>query len=640
MKSGKLILVGAFGCVASSLVASSCDGLNVRLKGPLGDRLDGMIRNHVLATDTEYITEPFLEKTECHGWWQTEFWGKYMHAAAPYWVYTGDERLAKNIERGLANILRSQEECGYIGNYPDEKRCGNGWDVWGMKYTLLGLMHYADAFAEKNPEQAKRALAAAVRLCDYVIGELGPQGRRGRAVWQTGNWSGMASSSILEPVVWLYNRTKEQRFLDFATFIVKGVSEPPSGPRLIDLALKGVSVADRNGHGNKADVSGQYEMKDNRWKAYEMMSCYQGLVEYYETTGRRDCLEAAIATCGQIIRDEVNIAGGCASSEAWFHGAKKQHLPYTHLQETCVTTTWMRFVEKLLMITGDPKYADELERTFYNAYLAALKPDGSAFASYTPLAGTRWHGQHHCYMHTNCCNANGPRGFLAFLRAMFYAKDDTAYLNFFASGKARVKLPKNGQEVCFESYTVYPRKNSVRLVNHTEGTKSFTLALRIPAWSAKTVVKVNGTPVEKIAAGRYLKLAREWTIGDVVEIDLDMVVKAHALDHAVAYSWGPIALARDSRFNDGPMDAPYRAHWGRGWLSKDLVTPVFSVSRVPNDEFWMVFSANLPIGSHYENPEGAMPKTVCFCDFASAGNRWNEDNDYRVWYPCEYGPTE
>ena len=633
------LLTAAVACALATTAAasSSCDGVNVRLRGPVSNRLDKMIRNHVIATDTAYITEPFLEKTERTNRWQTEFWGKYMHAAAPFWVYTGDAQLERNIEYGLANVLKSQEPGGYIGNYPDDVRCDKGWDVWGMKYTLLGLIHYYDAFRERNPENAKKALAAAERLCDYLIAEIGPNGKRGRVLWETGAWGGLPSSSILEPVVWLYNRTKEQRFLDFATFVVKGMSEPENGPRLIDLALKGVSVADRNSY--MTDKAPKHS-HPNRSKAYEMMSCYQGLVEYYETTGRKDCLDAAVAAADQIIRDEINIAGGCACAEIWFHGAKKQHLPYTHLQETCVTITWMRLVEKLLALTGDPKYADELEKTFYNIYLASMHPSCAEFAAYTPLNGTRWHCHDHCYMHTDCCNANGPRGFLAFLRAMFSAKDDTAYLNFYVSGKETVTLPKSGVKVAFDSYTVYPSGSGFRLVNHTEGEPRFTLALRIPAWSEKTAVTVNGKAVEGVKPGAYCRIDRTWKVSDVVEVKLDMTVRPHFLDHAVAYTSGPIALARDTRFHDGAIDMPYHASYGGGWTPKSFRMPQFVPSRIANDEFWMTFTASIPMSPHYENPEGAKPKTVFFCDYASAGNRWSEDNAYRVWYPCEYGSNE
>ena len=43
-----------------------------------------MIEKHVAARDVDYITAPFMEKTETKRWWQTEFWGKWMHSAMPY----------------------------------------------------------------------------------------------------------------------------------------------------------------------------------------------------------------------------------------------------------------------------------------------------------------------------------------------------------------------------------------------------------------------------------------------------------------------------------------------------------------------------------------------------------------------------
>ena len=97
-----------------------------------------MIARHVVGTDVDYITAPFLEKTETKGWWQTEFWGKWMHSAVPYAAYADSEVLRTKIERGIDRILASGESNGCIGNYPDELRCGEGWDVWGMKYTMMG----------------------------------------------------------------------------------------------------------------------------------------------------------------------------------------------------------------------------------------------------------------------------------------------------------------------------------------------------------------------------------------------------------------------------------------------------------------------------------------------------------------------
>ena len=656
--------------VAVGLAFAVEDEQALSLKGYVGGRLDQMLAQHVCATDVDYITAPFIEKTERHGGWQTEFWGKWMHASVPYLRYLTDgkckvesvkckvaEELSSKIERGIERILASQEPCGYIGNYPEELRCGEGWDVWGMKYTMMGLLHYYDfvkvqeevgaqssssrkeQFHSPTPTlDSNSILDACRRLCDYMIAEIGPDGRRGREPWQTGNWSGCASSSVLEPVVWLYRRTKDRKYLDFATYIVRGMTEPKEGPRLVDLALEGISVADRNGYGNVPQSDGAYVMKHNRRKAYETMSCYQGLLDYVEVKSEelkveseelRNLRKAAVMTAEDIVREEVTLAGGCSASEQWLHGARKQTLPYRSPQETCVTTTWMRFCQKLLDVTDDPRWADHIERSFYNAYLAALKPDGSVFAGYTPLAGSRSRGQHHCFMHVDCCTANGPRGFLCFLERLFVAKGNEATFNFYATARASKRLG-DGRKVVFDMYTLYPRENTVRIVSHTGGAGCFDLRLRVPSWSERTAVKVNGTEMDGVVAGRYLRISREWCLGDVVEIAFDMPVVVHEQAHHYAFTRGPVLLARDSRFADGDIGEVFQRKFVDG-SRVDGFSPV----AVPSDDMWMAFAAVLPVGSHHENPEARLPSVVHFCDFASAGNEWRRANSYRTWLPAE-----
>ncbi|MBR1920606.1 MAG: glycoside hydrolase family 127 protein [Kiritimatiellae bacterium] len=622
-----LVAVAAVSACAASPFADSLDNIGgVRLKGPLGERLDRMIAGHVLGTDVDYIVAPFREKTERRRCWQTEFWGKYMHSAVPYARYAASPALDDAIERGVESLLATQEDDGYIGNYPDELRFGEGWDVWGIKYTLMGLLHYYDgARAAGRTEKAARALDAAKRLCDCVIAEIGPNGKRGRELWETGCWAGYASSSILEPVVWLYRRTDEKKYLDFAAYIVKGMTASSGkGPRLVDFAQRGVSVADRNEPSGGETAGWAHTLKYGRSKAYEMMSCYQGMLEYWEVTKESpELFDAAVKTAEDIVREEINLAGGCACSEEWFHGRHKQHLPYLRLQETCVTTTWMRFCEKLLALTGEAKWAEEIEKTFYNAYLAALKRDGTEFAAYTPLNGGRWYGQHHCLMHTSCCTANGPRGFLCFLRELYRSDGKTATFNFYAS--ARV----DG----FDVYTLYPRDGRVRITSHTKG--PLKLRLRIPSWGEKTTVTLNDGVTVAAKPGTYFEIDREWALGDFISLDIDMPVVAHKLDHAVAFTRGPILLARDSRFADGDLSEPIR----RG-IRDGAKMEGFQSVRTPSDDIWMTFSAVLPLGPHEWNPEGAHPAPVMFCDYASAGNEWRPGNYYRTWFPEEYGPSE
>lgn len=353
-----------------------------------------------------------------------------------------------------------------------------------------------------------------------------------------------------------------------------------------------------------------------------------------------DILKAAVMAAEDIAKEEINLAGGCACNERWFHGARKQHLAYARLQETCVTITWMRLCEKLLDMTGDAKWADRLEQTFYNAYLAALKADGSEFTSYTPLTGNRWHGMNHCFMHEDCCNSNGPRGFLCFLHKFFTADGDAATFNFYSSALVRGEL-SGGRKVSFDIYSLYPRANTARIVSHTEGAGKFTLRLRIPAWSANTAVKLNGKALDGVTPGGYFAIEREWKLGDIVEVAFDMPVVAHVQSHFVAFTRGPVLLARDSRFGDGDLCEALHTDVRFGGGVKDgEIRREFAPVRVPSDSMWMAFSATLPIGAHYLNPEGSLPVTAFFCDYASAGNMWTRENSYRTWLPIESGPND
>lgn len=164
--------------VVFPLAGQAGNGADVHIRGYVADRMNACYRNHVAATDPMYYAREFRYPAEA-GAWQTEFWGKYMHAAAPFARYTGSERLGAKIAASTLAIIGSQEPGGYIGNYAPANRYSRGWDVWGTKYTLMGLMHYYD-YAVRDPSlkpSAAKALEAAKRLCDYLIAERGPKGR-------------------------------------------------------------------------------------------------------------------------------------------------------------------------------------------------------------------------------------------------------------------------------------------------------------------------------------------------------------------------------------------------------------------------------------------------------------------------------
>ena len=595
---------------------------DVKVRGYVGRRIDACIQNHLLKHDAVYLTDPYKDRSEDH-YWQCEFWGKWMHSAAPFLAYTGSEALRANIAASIENLLPRQEECGYLGNYAPAARCGiasktsyGGWDVWCQKYTLLGLLYAEGCLGDR------RCLDAACRHLDWLMTQVG-SGKKD--IGRTGRYHGLASLSILEPVVRLYRRTGKKEYLDFAAYIVSRMEAEEGGGGLISKALAGVDVADRT------PGRDEWEKFACSKKAYEMLSCYQGVLDYHLATGDKRCLDAVVATAKNVIATELNIVGGAASQELWYHGKGRQTHPYYRMNETCVVTTWLRLCESLLAATGDPSWADEMERTFYNIYLATLSRDGSTFAQYTGLEGTRSAGLNNCFMEENCCNANGPRGFVSFLRAFLMAEGDTAMLNFYETSTASVDLPALKEKVTFETFTLYPKEDAVRIVNRTAKPLDFTLKLRIPAWSEKTEVKVNGERMEGAIAGAYCLLRRRWQPGDRVEMAFEMPCRAHLQNNHVAFTRGPIVLARDARFNDGNLVERMRAiDFKKGVELRPVPTG--------DGDIWMAFAAFLPMGAHSESPDNVHPQVVRFCDFASAGDTWTDESAYRVWLPVELRP--
>lgn len=197
--------------------------------------------------------------------WRGEYWGKMMRGAAFTYAYTRDEKLYKALCDTVEDMLTAEDEFGRISSFtvPTEF---HGWDLWCRKYVMLGMQYFMEICEDEDLK--KRCVASMCRQCDYLISKLGPK-REGKLPITSASecWRGLNSSSILEPVVRLYDLTGDKKYLDFASYIVS--EGGTSICNIFDLAYE-----------DKTDPY-QYPVT----KAYEMMSCFEGLLEYYRATG-------------------------------------------------------------------------------------------------------------------------------------------------------------------------------------------------------------------------------------------------------------------------------------------------------------------------------------------------------------------
>jgi DUF1680 family protein len=575
----------------------------ISLQGYLGNKIDLCIENRIKTQDGDYLVEPFRHREETKNW-QTEFWGKWICSAAGAYRYTHDPVLLKIIKNSVFSLVNTQTKEGYIGNYADSSHLEE-WDIWGRKYTLLGLL------ACYSVDEDKNILQAAVHLADYLISEIGP-GKKN--IVKKGNYRGMPSSSVLEPIVLLYNQTGEKRFLDFAKYIVK-MWESPDGPQLISKSLAGIDVAERFPHPRV------WNSWENGEKAYEMMSCYEGLLELYRVTSEPSYLEAVEKTVENIIATEINIAGSGASLECWYHGQKNQIYSSYCLMETCVTMTWMKLCDNLLRLTGNPIYADQIEKSTYNALLASMKSDGSTFAKYTPLEGSKNIDGGQCGMDINCCIANGPRAFVMLPDFAVMKSEDGIVVNLFCQSETRIYLDSTNV-LTLQQITDYPVSDSVIMKVSIQKDAEFSLALRIPSWSKVNTLLVNGKPLDNIKAGTYKIIKRVWKNGDIINLKFDMHCRVEKLDHHYALVRGPIVLARDSRAGEGYVDETSEIQMGDE--SCRLIA-----NDVKPQKVWMSFTIPLTLGSDREKKD--KNKLIHFYDFASAGDFEDYSVRYKVW---------
>jgi len=467
--------------------------------------------------------------------WRGEYWGKMMRGGALIYAYTQDEELYSVLTETVRDMMTVAEADGRVSSYAREGEF-DSWDLWCRKYVLLGSEYYLDVC--KDEEFKKEIIAFLCRCADYIIARIGPDGKD--ITKASRSWYGINSSSILEPIVRLYKLTNEPRYLDFARYIVENGGA--NGINIFELAYE----------------NQLYPYQYGVSKAYEMMSCFEGLLEYAMVTGEEKYKTAVINFANAVRVSEVSIIGSCGVTHELFdHTRTRQTVRYDGvMQETCVTVTWMKFCSRLLQLTGESVWADEMEKSFYNAYLGALnvnhleadnirkKMDAAGmvstfmpFDSYSPLTpgkrGVQVGGEQTLKdgSYYGCCACIGSAGAGVFLQNAVTVEDKTVTINFFETGVFHAWVGPRRVSIWME--TNYPADGCVRIKVLSQRPNDFTIKVRNPGWSK----------------GGYMYFTRKW-YNDQLEVNFDMPVRMHTPEH-----W-----ESDMVYIDGKKKAPGYVH--------------------------------------------------------------------------------
>ena len=573
--------------------------------GFLGARVAANEKNRMLTVDENDMLDAFERRESPHQDWQGEHVGKYLHAATLAWANTGDQELKTKLDRVVARLLKTQEVDGYLGTYVPGHRW-TSWDVWVHKYDLLGLLTYYQYTRElpDNDEGRKlgnQALVACRKIGLLLISTFGSNAGQ-RDINKSGEHVGMAPDSVLEPMVLLYRATNEPRFLEFANYIVSNYNAP-GGPAIL-ATLEDV--------GSVRKVANA--------KAYEMTSNFNGLLELYRATGDRRLLSLMRVAWEDIVKNRLYVTGSASAGE---HFQNEFHMPNgnsANICETCVTVTWEQMNMQLLRLTGEARFAEEIERSVYNHLLAAQKPFGDDWVYYTPLEGHKVYDKV-----TTCCHSSGPRG-IALLPeiAAMSSDDDGIVLNLYNTGSVRAAL-RSGK-VVLEEKTNYPLDGAVMLtVNPEHDGARFPLRLRIPSWCGSASLLVNGAAVPQAPVpGEYAVIDRRWKHGDTVslekKISMRMVVGDHENEGRAAVMYGPLVLALDAALNPG-LTNPARAELSGQTDASLGVTVITPINGGEDVQFH--------VDGHLAGSD--TPARLTLTPFASAGQ--DGKSRFTVWIP-------
>ena len=556
--------------------------------------------------------------------WAGEFAGKYLTGAVQVLRLTGDPRLKAWLNEFVPRLISFQDKDGYLGPWPRRCRLTNvnsegilTWDTCGHYHVMLGLMLWYEETGDGD------ALECARRIADLICRKY--LGRKKVRLVDTGSTE--MNLAPVHSLCILYRKTGTRRYLDMALQIVEEfAAEAEDGPLAGDylrLALAGKEF---------------FQSPKPRW---ESLHPIMGLAELYWVTAEDQYREAFEQIWWSIVKLDRHNNGGFSSGE----GAVGN--PYDHgAIESCCTIAWMAMSVEMLKMTGDSVVADELELSTLNSVVGMHSSTGRWATYNTPMNGLR-RGQtndgtaghfREGSPELSCCSVNTPRGFGMVSDWGLMRDEEGLVLNYYGPSVMSAKL-KRGVSVTLTQKTEYPIEGRIAVRVTPSRAAEFALKLRIPYWSRRTTVRLNGKTLSGVKPGQYAAIERRWKPNDRIEIDLDMslhfwVGERECKGLSSVYR-GPILLAYDHRYNqEHAPKGKIVMRDTQGWNPRDCmlkVPPLDALRMKPERTEWNDW---LPPALLLEL-RAANGRTVRLCDFGSAGEA---GTPYLSWLPIRHCP--
>ena len=572
-----------------------------------------------------YINDlPFLD-SDVYKWLEAVAWA----FADPALNSSLANQLHQQVRETERLLRDAQQPDGYLDShfqvrFPDERFVQL---QWGHELYCAGHLIQA-AVALHRTSGDPGLLEVAQRVADLVVDTFGTE---------PGKVDGVCGHPEIETaLVELYRETGAEPYLERARYFV-----------------------DRRGHGLLGDGRfGRHYWQDHlpvrdaasvEGHAVRQLYLLAGVADVYVETGDANLLHALKRLWAEMVASKTYLTGGIGAHHSDEAFGDPYELPNERSYcETCAAISSIMFSWRMLMITGESKYADLVERTLYNGFLAGLSLDGQRYIYANPLQVREGHtarGDDHDYQRVNwfhcaCCPPNVMRTLASLEHYAVLGSDTRAVLHQYMSGRYAAGVA--GGEVGMEVTTDYPWDGTVTVRVAEAPAGQWELALRVPHWAQQPTLTVNGTAVNTAPTDGWWVVGREWNNGDEVVLVLPLEPRFTVADPrldvargAVAVEYGPLVYCLEAvdnpghRLDDLTVDTAVAPNVARVDVTLGGAATVRIASRVrprTSASWWPYSLANAPA-----RDELGKAVALIAVPYYTWGNR--EPGAMRIWVP-------
>lgn len=528
-----------------------------KLCGRIGETFDRFIYERITGSfaknniykeaEDAFITRED-DKNPPIGLWRGEFWGKQIISACRVCRYKKDEELKNFIKQSVYKIMSTADDDGYIGTYknpfqvfPADREKGReimgfscewNWNIWCRKYTLWGLLECYKLLCDP------KILDCAKKFTDQLISVLKTVDAN---ICETGTFYGVASASILKPLLMLYRHTGTKRYFDLAMSIAAGFEDESTNcAKLIRKSLDNIPIHLWNIdlESKKGTITGV------TGKVYETLSCFDGILELYRVTGDKKFLKAAENFFDLLIEYEYNTLKSVGFNDVFIFAGSAHHC----ITEPCDVIHFMRFLSELYKLTKEPKYIDYFETAFLNPFLASVQRDGKWGARGVRTSGRHLYAQGQSGMkHNHCCVNNIPRGFINAAECIAVSNHDGVFINLYFESETTVMV--NCSTVNIKISDGYQQYGRVTVEIKTNKHGPLAINLRIPKWSGEITIDDGSSKLTVKDIGYHTMF-----INSSAVFNLQFNIEPRLLKHGYSEDFYPLTPYMKMRYLSGEDD--------------------------------------------------------------------------------------